>query len=303
MPNKRIIVGTRGSLLALKQAEEVIYALKRYSPAVEFVIKTITTRGDKDRNFFPCKEGIFVKEIEDALLKGVIDVAVHSLKDLPVQLPQGLILCAVPRRMSSFDVFASKKRCGIRDLKTGSVVGTSSLRRKTQVLAFRKDLRIVELRGNIDTRLRKLTIGKVDGIICAFSAFQRLGIKGIGKILLPPKFIPAPGQGALGIEAREQDRSIRSIVSKIDHRPTHICVREESEFLTALGGGCRFPLGALARIKESSIRMEGFVASSDAQNVIYVAIGASLKRAAGIGRALSKEALIKGARRILREVQ
>jgi len=302
MSNKRIVIGTRGSLLALKQAEEVISALKRYFPGIEFVTKTITTWGDKERNLFSCKEGIFVKEIEDALLKKTIDIAVHSLKDLPVQLPHGLILCAVPRRMSSFDVFVSRKGCSIRNLKTGSVIGTSSLRRKTQVMAFRKDLRVVELRGNVDTRLRKLKEGKIDGIICAFSAFQRLGIKGVGKILLPPEFIPAPGQGALGIEAREQNKGIRSIVSRINHRPTHICVREEREFLTTLGGGCRFPVGALARIKGNKIRMEGFIASPDAQKVIYVVGGTSLKKVAGIGRTLAEEALTKGAQRILREV-
>lgn len=304
MYSKRIIViGARRSILSVTQAEEVITPLKKLYPLLKFVIKKITTKGDRIKGNLPKEKRVFVKEIEDALIKGKIDVAVHSLKDLPVSLPKGLILGAVMKRKSPYDIFIPKKGEDFFQLKRGAVIGTSSLRRKAQILCLRKDIKTVDLRGNIDTRLKKLNEQNFDGIICAQCALMRLRVKLTGQRLPLRYFLPSPGQGALGIEVRKEDPFIKRIVKRINHKPTYLCVRAERDFVAYLGGGCRLPIGAFARIKNDRLGLRGFVSNWEASSVICVKREVPLRRAAAIGKLLAQEAINKGALKILGELR
>jgi hydroxymethylbilane synthase len=301
--SKRLIIGARASALSQNQCKEVISHLKKYFPAYEFNLKTITTKGDKIKNALPKEKGIFVKEIETALINKEIDIAVHSLKDLPTELPPELVIGAVTKRKTACDVLITREGETILSLKKGAVIGTSSLRRKAQVASIRQDLKIVDIRGNVDTRVTKLREGKFDGIICALCALERLEMKDIRTQKLKiDSFLPAPGQGALAVEVRKNDRFAKELVSKINHDDTALCVKAERDFLNYLQGGCRVPVGAYASIKKDMICLKGLVAKPDGSVVIRVVEEVPLNKAKTLGKKLADQAITKGALKILTEL-
>ena len=297
---REILIGTRGSKLALIQTQEVINLLKRKFPELRFIPRIIVTRGDREEDSDSMERGRFVREIEQALLKGEIDLAVHSLKDLPTELPSGLIISAVPPRRTSHDAFISVEGKNLDEIAPGSRIGTSSLRRKAQILSFRRDLEVVPLRGNVDTRIRKLRRGEIDGIVCALCALERLGLPESGFQKLPHShFLPSPAQGALGIEIREDDDSLREITAEINHPPSFLATRLEREFLKTLKAGCRLPVGVFAQIEKNMVKMVGAVYLPDGSRWIRVEETVPEREAMGLGKKLADKLLRKGAEEIL----
>ena len=266
-----IAVGTRGSKLALIQAEYVLAKVREAVPGLNARLVKIVTSGDRENTTVLNKfagQGVFVKELEKALFDGKIDLAVHSLKDLPTEIPDGLSLAAVTPRLDPRDVLVSRAG-SLADLAPGSRIGTGSLRRTIQLLAWRSDLEICEIRGNIDTRLRKVSQGEFDGIIVAAAALIRLGWEDrITEYLSVEHFVPAVGQGALGIEVRSDDRDTAELVSQANHEPTWQSVTAERAFLQALGGGCRAPIAALGEVSGNVLKLEGMVASADGSRIL-----------------------------------
>ncbi len=281
---KEIRIGTRGSKLATIQTEWLLATLKEISPELKVRLVKITTRGDKYGTTSLDKlagQGIFVKELEKALLDGKIDLAVHSLKDMPTEIPHGLMLGAITARLDPRDILVSRAG-NLAKLAPGSKIGTGSHRRAVQLRAIRPDLRICDMRGNIDTRLRKVSDGTVDGIIVAAAAMIRLGWEDkITEYLPTEHFTPAVGQGALGLEIRSVDKEIESVACKINHEPTRQCVTAERAFLQALGGGCRAPIAALGTVSHGILKLNGMVATADGDHVL---------RASEEGNALTPEA-------------
>ena len=269
--NKKIIkVGTRGSKLALWQTEYVVDELKKRVYDVFFDIKIIKTKGDKIIDS-PLHEiggkGLFTKELEEAILNHEIDMAVHSMKDVPTQLPQGLIIGSILKRFSPHDALISKNKIPLKDLKTGVIIGTSSLRRKAQMKAFNQNLIIKDLRGNVDTRLRKLNEGEFDAIILATAGLEHLEMTDcITEKLSFDICLPAVGQGAIGVEIRENDDLLKEILNFINHEKTATEVRAERSFLKILEGGCQVPMGAYAFIKDNLFTITGFVSDLDGIN-------------------------------------
>jgi hydroxymethylbilane synthase len=266
----RLRVGTRGSRLARTQTDLVCRALAAAHPelagpgALEVV--AIRTTGDQvtDR---PLAEvggkGLFCKEIEAALLERSIDVAVHSIKDLPTWLPEGLVLGAVLEREDPRDVLIARPPATIAELPQAAVIGTASVRRQAQLLALRPDLRVVSFRGNVDTRLRKLAAGEVDATLLALAGLRRLGIEGSGVVLSPEEMLPAVGQGALGIECRADDVASLNLLAAIDHPPSAACVRAERALLAALDGSCHTPIAGHAEISAGVLRLRALIARPD----------------------------------------
>lgn len=286
-----IIIGARASKLSLIQVSEVIATLKKIFPSYFFIIKTITTRGDRLRNGEIKTAGIFVKEIEKALLKREIDIAVHSLKDLPTELPEGLVLAAVTKRKDAHDALVSRDGRKLSQLKKGAVIGTSSFRRKALLLSLRSDLKVIPLRGNVDTRLKKLEEGIFDGIICSYVALKRLRLLdklNVEKLPLS-KFIPAAGQAVLGLEVRDEDYFIKKIVARLNHKPTYIAVQAERQFIKVLGVGCRMPAGAFAEIKGDKILIRGFISDPNSKNILRDKIILPLKKAKNAGKILAEK--------------
>jgi len=279
----RIAIGTRGSKLAVIQAESVLAELKRTTPGLEAAIVKIATRGDREGDTELHKfaeQGVFVKELEKALIDGKIDLAVHSLKDLPTEIPDGLSLAAATARLDPRDVLVS--RAGkLAELAPGSKIGTGSPRRAVQLQAYRSDLEICEMRGNIDTRLRKVAEGEVDGIVVAAAALVRLGWEDrITEYLPPEHFVPAVGQGTLGIEIRSGDKETAALVSRVNHKATWQSVVAERTFLQALGGGCRAPIAALGVVSGGVLKLDGMVAGAESSHIL---------RCSGEGDALAPE--------------
>lgn len=294
-----IRIGTRGSALALWQAHHVKGLLEARGHAVE--LHVITTTGDKllDRRLeLVGGKGAFLKEIEEALLAGQVDLAVHSLKDVPTQLPQGLGLCAFLERADPRDGLASRDGRGLDALPQGARVGTTSLRRQAQLRARRPDLEIVDLRGNVDTRLRKLREGEFDAILLAMAGVTRLGRAAeMTEVIEPEVLLPAPGQGAIALECRTDDAAVRSAAAALNHADTERAVTAERSFLSALGGGCNVPLGAWARPDGDGLRLSALVARED---------GSTLLRGEGqggnpaeLGRRVADDLLARGAGALL----
>ena len=263
-------------------------------------IEIIHTTGDKITDVSLSKvggKGLFTKEIEDALLACSIDIAVHSLKDMPSELPQGLAIAAFPPREDPRDALIG---CRLADLSAGARVGTSSLRRSAQLQALRPDLKIESLRGNVDTRLRKLDEGYYDAIVLAAAGLHRLGLENrIAEILGPEIVCPAAGQGALAIETRAHHGFARRMCSTLDHTPTRVAVTAERALLAALGGGCQVPIGAYAEMKDDKVHLRAIVISPDGRTVIKFERAAAFKQAAMVGRAVAARLLNMGAREIL----
>ena len=290
----QIRIGTRGSLLARWQAEHVEERLTALGHEVSLVV--ITTTGDRllDRRLEAVGgKRAFLKEIEDALEAREVDLAVHSLKDVPTVLPDGLELCAILERADPRDALLSSG-AGLDDLPRGATVGTTSLRRQAQLRAVRPDLSIADLRGNVDTRIRRLREGRFDAILLAMAGLVRLGrVDEVTEPLDPRRFIPAPGQGAIALECRADDAAVREAVAPLDHPSTARRVAAERSFLAALGGGCNVPLGAHAFEDGAGLELIGLVARVDGSEVLR---GQSRgTQAAEVGNTLAEELLSRGA--------
>ena len=263
-----LIIGTRQSLLALWQSNHIADLLRRQYPECTVTLKKIITKGDRILDVPLAKiggKGLFTKELETALLEGEIDLAVHSLKDMPTILPEGLCLTAVTKRANAGDAFVSNKYASIETLPQGAVLGTSSLRRKAQLLAARPDLKIVDLRGNVDTRLRKLD----DGQILAAAGLTRLGYTDRIREIIPHNFcLPAVGQGALAIECRTDNTEVRAMLNFLNDQPTKQATDAERAFLGLIEGGCQVPIGVHAVTEGDAVSIEAIIASLDGSTVL-----------------------------------
>lgn len=304
---KKIIVGSRKSQLAITQTQWVINRLQALNLPYEFEIKEIVTKGDQILDVTLSKvggKGLFVKEIEQALLDGEIDFAVHSMKDMPAEMPEGLVLAAVPEREDPRDCLISNHNYTIDTLPTGAKIGTSSLRRAAQLLAYREDLQIESIRGNINTRLNKLNTQNLDAVVLATAGLNRIGFNELTPEYLDVDIcIPAVGQGALGIQARENDNEILDLLSKIDHQDTKVLVSAERAFLNRLQGGCQVPIGAYGRWINSKVHLVGIVASVDGKEIIKAEGIENKENTVELGVMVAEELLSKGAAQILEEVK
>jgi len=299
----KVIIGTRGSALARWQAEHVAAALKEANPGLEVELSLVVTEGDRFQAG-PLIErggkGVWVKEIEEGLLAGTFDLAVHSLKDVPAYLAEGLALVAIPPRADPRDAFISRTGAGWRDLAVGARVGTSSLRRVAQLKLLRPDLEVEVLRGNVDTRLRKVAEGVVDAGVLACAGLDRLGLgERITARFAVEEMLPAIGQGALALEARAGDARIARLVASLVDDDATVCVQAERSLLAALGAGCQTPLGGHAEVSGDRLRLRALVAKPDASVVLRDEITGARAEAVRLGRALAERLLERGARAIL----
>lgn len=301
-----VVLGTRGSKLAVHQSEWVQAQLHALAPHVTVTLRRIQTSGDKILDVPLAQiggKGLFVKEIEEALLSGEIDLAVHSMKDVPTELPEGLAILCVPPREDPRDALISRNGQFFTDLPLGARIGTSSLRRQSQLLHARPDLTIAMLRGNLDTRLKKLREGQFDAIVLAAAGLRRLEWEQeITEYLAPKISLPAIGQGALGIEGRRDDLFIRSLLSGLNHAPSQTAVRAERALLHRLQGGCQVPIAAHATLVGTRVTLEGLVASVDGKELIRDRAEGSLEDPESIGIQLAEQLLACGGDRILRAI-
>jgi hydroxymethylbilane synthase len=301
-----LVLGTRGSKLAVHQSEWVQARLNELAPHITVTLRRIQTSGDKFLDVPLAKiggKGLFVKEIEEALLSGEIDLAVHSMKDVPTALPEGLDLLCVPAREDPRDALISRDGRPFTDLPRGAKVGTSSLRRQAQLLKARPDLSISVLRGNLDTRLKKLREGQFDAIVLAAAGLRRLGWEREITECLPPEVsLPAIGQGALGIEGRRDDLFVRSLLGGLEHSPTRTMVMAERALLHRLQGGCQVPIAAHATLTGVEISMEGLIASVDGKEIIRDAVRGAVTDPESAGIRLAERLLARGGDKILRSI-
>lgn len=309
MHKQKLVVGTRSSQLALWQADFVIGELAKKYPELVVEKRLMTTKGDKILNAPLAKiggKGLFTKELETAMLEGEIDIAVHSLKDMPVVVPEGLVITAITQRADPGDAFVSSKYESFQQLPAGAKVGTSSLRRKAQLLHARPDLQIEDLRGNVNTRLRKMEEENFDGIILACAGLKRLGFGDKIRQVLPQTMcLPAVGQGALAIECRQADKETRELLEFLNDRCTRLCTEAERGFLATVEGGCQVPVGVHAVSAEAGIRVEAVIASLDGSTMLRDALEAEVKNAQearAVGVSLAEKLLARGGREILRSI-
>ena len=309
MHKQKLVVGTRSSQLALWQADFVIGELAKKYPELVVEKRLMTTKGDKILNAPLAKiggKGLFTKELETAMLEGEIDIAVHSLKDMPVVVPEGLVITAITQRADPGDAFVSPKYKSFQQLPAGAKVGTSSLRRKAQLLHARPDLQIEDLRGNVNTRLRKMEEENFDGIILACAGLKRLGFGDRIRQVLPQTMcLPAVGQGALAIECRQADKETRELLEFLNDRCTRLCTEAERGFLATVEGGCQVPVGVYAVSAEAGIRVEAVIASLDGSTLLRDALEAEVKNAQearAVGINLAEKLLARGGREILRSI-
>jgi hydroxymethylbilane synthase len=302
----KLTIGTRGSLLALWQTNWVKAQLEKHHANLMVEVQIISTKGDRVLDVSLPKlgeqgKGLFTKELEDAMFANEIDLAVHSLKDLPTELPAGLCLGAICEREDVRDAFVA--RPGIASfaaLPQGAKVGTSSLRREAQIRSLRPDLEILPIRGNVDTRLRKLDAGEYDAIILAAAGLRRLDYAHrITEYLSADLMLSAVGQGALGIESREDDEPVRGLLKVLDHLPTRLACLAERAFLKGLGGGCLVPIAAYGKVFEDELQLEGLVARPDGSEIIRSTMQAKSQQAETLGQRLADELLQRGAKRLL----
>ncbi|QLA17467.1 hydroxymethylbilane synthase [Desulfolutivibrio sulfoxidireducens] len=302
----RIVIATRGSQLALWQANHVADRLRTAHPGLTTELVVIKTKGDKILDVPLAKvggKGLFVKEIEEALVDGRADLAVHSMKDVPAEQPEGLVLGVVPEREELSDALLTRGETSLAALAPGSRLGTSSLRRKSQLLMRRRDLSIVDLRGNLDTRVGKLLRGDFAAIVVAGAGLNRLGLSAPARIpLTPPDFLPAAGQGALGIEYRANDADTAAKVAFLDHPDTRDAVAAERGFLVGLDGGCQVPISAWAVITGDTVTLTGMVSDVAGDRVVRETATGPRTEARAIGLALAETILAKGGKAILDEL-
>lgn len=294
----RLRVGTRGSLLARAQTEGIVAQLRALHPSLEIVMEIIQTTGDVRRDVPFAQigtKGMFVKEIEQALSDGRIDLGVHSLKDMPGELPDGLQLACVPTREDPRDALLTRNGLTLETLPQGALVGTSSLRRQAQLRAYRSDLRLAELRGNLDTRLRKLDAGDYDAIVLACAGLNRLGLADrISERLSPAVCVPAVGQGALALETRDDDPQTQAWLTPLHDPDTADAVAAERGFLAALGGGCTVPVGALAQVKADQVQLEALIAAPDGSQTLRETLSGPRAEAVSLGAKLAERLLARG---------
>ena len=303
MTLKNLVIGSRASKLAITQAGLVKDLLKEKYPNLDIEIKTIKTTGDKILGVSLDKigdKGLFTKEIEEALLAGEIDLAVLSLKDLPVEIAGGLIIAAVTPREDARDILVSPQGHTIQSLPKDSKVGTSSLRRRAQLLHLRPDLLVEDLRGNLDTRIRKLNAGLYEAIVLAFAGVKRLGLRLAMSVIPWEEFLPQAAQGALGIQIRQDRADIEEMVKILDDVSTHLCIDAERAVLSGLGGGCHAPIGVYAQIKGDKIMINAGVFSLDGKTAVKDQVLGDKKDVTNLGLTLADKLLISGARQILK---
>lgn len=303
---KEIKIGTRASLLAITQSTMIKELIEKQHPGIKVEMVRITTKGDKILDVPLAKvggKGLFVKELEDALLDGRADLAVHSMKDVPTELPDGLHLGIVTERENPRDAFVSNKYADVLALPQGATVGTSSLRRKSQLAALRPDLVIEDLRGNVDTRLRKLDEGQYDAIILASAGLNRLGKSDrIASLIEPAQMLPAIGQGALALELRKDDAELLDGISFLNHPATATAVTAERALLIRLEGGCQVPIGAYATTEGETVTLTGLIASIDGKEILKEQMTGPAADAVAMGTRLAEKLLDMGGREILDEV-
>ncbi len=300
-------MGTRGSRLALWQAEYVVSLLGRYFPDIDFETVVIKTQGDKILDVALSKigdKGLFTKEIEIALLDNQIDMAVHSMKDLPTQLPEGIEIGAVLERENPRDVLVSHRGYSLAELPPGARVGTSSLRRISQLRAVRPDLELVNLRGNVETRIRKMKTEGMDAIILAYAGVKRMGyLEEVTDLLSSAVMLPAVGQGAIGIEIRQGDTAVAEKVKTIHHEASGTEVTAERAFMRRLEGGCQVPIACQARAADEELIIYGFVASLDGKSVFRSQLRGQPGQAEELGKMLAAQVLTMGADTVLEEIR
>ena len=304
---KKLRVGTRGSRLALWQAEYVVSLLGRYFPDIDFETVVIKTQGDKILDVALSKigdKGLFTKEIEIALLDNQIDMAVHSMKDLPTQLPEGIEIGAVLERENPRDVLVSHRGYSLAELPPGARVGTSSLRRISQLRAVRPDLELVNLRGNVETRIRKMKTEGMDAIILAYAGVKRMGyLEEVTDLLSSAVMLPAVGQGAIGIEIRQGDTAVAEKVKTIHHEASGTEVTAERAFMRRLEGGCQVPIACQARAADEELIIDGLVASVDGKSVFRSQLRGQPGQAEELGKMLAAQVLTMGADTVLEEIR
>ncbi len=303
---ERLVIATRGSQLALAQARWVATRLAEISPGLKVDLDIIKTTGDKILDVPLAQvggKGLFVKKIEDALLAGRAGLAVHSMKDVPSELPAGLMLAAVTSREDARDVLVTRRGQGLDTVPDGGRVGTSSLRRQAQLLALRPDLVMVPVRGNVETRLRKLETENLDAVVLAAAGLNRLGLKDVKALPLETSLmLPAVGQGALGLECRADDAPTRELISGLNHPPTAQALVAERGFLARLEGGCQVPIAGHAVLEKGIVVLRGLVASLDGRRVVKGEGLAPPDQARAMGEHVAEEIFARGGREILAEV-
>ncbi len=301
---RRIRIGTRASRLALWQAEFVAAELKKFFPALEVELIKVSTTGDKILDAPLAKiggKGLFTKELESQLASGSIDLAVHSLKDVPTELPKNFQIAAITKRAQPFDAFVSNNFQTFASLPENAIVGTSSLRRAAQILSLRPDLQIKNLRGNVETRLKKLDAGDFDAIILAAAGLERLGYSSrIAELLT--EIIPAAGQGALAIETRADDKKILPYVQRLNDIETCAAIEVEREFLTEVGGSCQIPVGVFATLDDKQIKVRAIISSVDGKKFVREVEVAPLENIYGLGKKLAARLLNNGGKEILHDI-
>jgi len=289
----KLSVGTRASRLALRQTELVVAALKERHPALAIEIREIRTEGDRRPGESLATiggQGVFVKEIEAALLRREIDIAVHSLKDVPADLAEGCVIAAVPQRADPRDALITRTGARLAGLPSGARIGTGSERRAVQLRALRGDVEPVDIRGNVETRIRKADEGQFDGVVLAVAGLERLGLLDrASQVFEPDEMLPAVGQGALAVEARADDAELLELLAVLDDRDARLAVEAERAFLQRLGGGCRLPFGALAEIEGDRLRLRGFISDETGSELFRAELSGSAVDATSIGGQLADQ--------------
>jgi hydroxymethylbilane synthase len=311
MPNsllspQKIVIASRESLLAMWQAKFIQKCLGELYPQTEISILGMTTRGDQILDQSLSKiggKGLFIKELEQALEEKRADIAVHSMKDMPMNVPEGFSLAAITKREDPRDAFVSNQYTSLEALPKGSIVGTSSLRRESQLRAQFPYLQVQPLRGNVQTRLRKLDEGKYAAIILAAAGLKRLGLSDrITALLSPEQSLPAVGQGALGIECRAERTDLIALMQPLHHPETAYCVEAERALSRVLGGSCQVPLGAFAEIIDGTLQLRGFVAQPDGKRIISSALTGQPESGISMGQQLAQRLIAQGADKILADL-
>ena len=303
---QNVVIGTRGSKLALWQAEHIAGRIRARYPEIEVTLKKIVTTGDKILDVPLAKiggKGLFTKELENAMLSGEIDLAVHSLKDMPTELPEGLMLAAITTRADASDAFVSLRYKSLDALPQGAKVGTSSLRRRAQILKYRPDLQTIDLRGNLDTRIKKLENQKMDAIILATAGLKRLGLEQYITQILPIEIcLPAVGQGALAIETRQNDSEVLSVLEFLNDSETIAAVTAERAYLREVQGGCQVPVGVHGEVNGDQLLLEATILKIDGTREVREQICGCCSEAEELGVKLAQQMLAAGGKEILDEL-